>query len=85
MHTSIVPEVAVFVVQVMADAYFKQVRKRHSARWCRRNLIGPMREAVCKSRQVPPMSGPETDARQIVTFILARHCRACGGCELGRD
>ena len=85
MHMGMGPEVGIFVLQVMSDAYFKTVRGRHTARWCKRNLIGPMREALTAPREVPPMSDKETDARQIATFILALQCRACGGCELGRD
>ena len=72
-----------FWAMLMSDV----MRKKKGPEWCRKNLIGPMREIADN----PPADlefatrGPSVAQTLAETSAsLALHCRKCGQCKLGR-
>lgn len=75
----------VHLIQALTSAYLTTERERHSAKWCEKKLVGPLREKLAAPPSTIPVLGCAlTDARQLATFILVQHCRGCRGCVLGR-
>lgn len=65
-------------------------RERHNPEWCRKKWVGRARERLASKTHVvaiasPLLSADELAGRKWAEEILAKHCRNCGKCELGRE
>lgn len=63
------------------------MREARSPNWCRRRLVGPMRDLVKEpfaSEQVQSIRPGAEETRAIIAAELKHHCERCGGCKLGR-
>lgn len=63
------------------------MRRARSPQWCRRRLVGPMRELVKEPfapHQVQSIRPGAEETRAMIAAELKRHCEHCGECKLGR-
>lgn len=71
---------------LLAIGVIAVLRRQHSAKWCRKNLVGPLRrflEPPARHGAIP--FRPEVSrAREVALKAVTSHCRACGACELAR-
>lgn len=81
---TIEPVTVVYLIQALTTAYLTTERERHSMKWCENKLVGPLRDKLAPPVTIPMLETAITDARQIASFILEKHCSACRGCPLGR-
>ena len=64
--------------------YFWTLRERRGSDWCRKKLMGPLREMA----RTPPMvvdlcgSPPTLEILKDCRNIYALHCKTCGQCDL---
>lgn len=81
----LLPKIEPGIVLFLMFAWTK--RERRGADFCRKKIIGPVREMARNPPVVVDVIGscPTMNVLAERRSILALHCKSCGACELSRE
>lgn len=73
--------------EIIMLGMLRVLRRAHTPHWCRKRLVGPMREMLrqpISPEQIAAIRPGLEEARATAERLLLAECRKCAGCRLGR-
>lgn len=78
-------KVLFFLINILFAASWTANRERHGQEWCRKKLVGRMRQKLEPVVGVTSISTARQDGLHLAVNMLKEHCHTCNGCGLAKD